>query len=76
MGLSSLPLISSNLIENGAAEDTPVAVIADGTRAGQKVVTAKLSTIADRVEEENLQSPAMIIVGSVVTLRDTLSWFH
>jgi len=76
MGLSSLPLISSNLIENGAAEDTPVAVIADGTRVGQKVVTAKLSDIADRVEEANLQSPAMIIVGSVVTLRDTLSWFH
>ncbi len=76
MGLSSLPLISSNLIKNGAAKNTPVAVIADGTREGQRVVTAGLSDIAARVKDENLQSPAVIIVGSVVTLRDTLSWFH
>ncbi len=76
MGLSSLPLISENLISHGAKADTPVAVIADGTRIGQKVVTGVLSDISERVIAEGLESPAMIIVGSVVTLRDKLSWFR
>ena len=76
MGLSSLPLISENLISHGAKSDTPVAVIADGTRIGQKVVTGVLSDISERVVAEGLESPAMIIVGSVVTLRDKLSWFR
>jgi len=49
----------------------PVAVIADGTR-----VTGTLSDISNQVEQAGLKSPAMIIVGSVVTLRDKLSWFN
>ncbi|MCP3674147.1 MAG: hypothetical protein GY829_06710, partial [Gammaproteobacteria bacterium] len=56
--------------------DTPVAVIADGTRIGQKVVTGVLSDISERVIAQGLESPAMIIIGSVVTLRDKLSWFR
>jgi len=75
MGLSSLPQISASLISHGAAEDFPVAVIADGTRIGQKVVTGVLSDIVELVEKEGLKSPAMIIVGTVVTLRNKLSWF-
>ncbi len=75
MGLSSLPLITENLIKHGASEDLPIALIADGTRVGQRVVTGTLSNISDKVEKEGLQSPAMIIVGTVVTLREKLSWF-
>jgi len=75
MGLSSLSKICQNLINHQANPETPVAVIADGTRAGQKVVTGTLSNISIQVEQEGLESPAMIIVGSVVTLREKLSWF-
>jgi len=76
MGLSSLSKICSNLIEHHANPQTPVAVIADGTRVGQRVVTGTLSDISNQVEQAGLKSPAMIIVGSVVTLRDKLSWFN
>jgi len=75
MGLSSLPLITQNLIEHGAPTDLPIALVADGTRRAQKVVTGTLSDIVEAVEHEQLQSPAMIIVGTVVNLKDKLSWF-
>jgi uroporphyrin-III C-methyltransferase/precorrin-2 dehydrogenase/sirohydrochlorin ferrochelatase len=76
MGLSGLPQISKRLVEHGADATTPVAVVANATRPDQRVVTGELNTIAERVREAGLKSPAMIIVGSVVTLRDNLSWFH
>jgi len=76
MGLSSLPKISENLIHHGASPDLPVAVIADGTREGQNVITGVLADIAERVEKQQAKSPAMIIVGSVVSLRDKLGWFR
>jgi siroheme synthase len=40
------------------------------------VVTATLETLAAAVEEAELHGPALIIVGSVVALRDQLSWFE
>lgn len=75
MGLSGLPQISEAMIEHGAAPDTPVAVVANATRPDQKTVTGNLETIAGRVKEAGLVSPAMIIVGRVVTLHDKLAWF-
>jgi len=76
MGLSGLPQISQKLIDHGASDDMPVAVVANATRPDQQVVTGVLSDIADKVKEAGLKSPAMIIVGSVVTLRDKLAWFR
>ena len=52
----------------------PVAVIQNGTRPDQKVVTGTIADIAERVEQAGMTSPAMIIVGTVVTLRDKLNW--
>ena len=76
MGLSGLPLIAEALVQHGAQQDTPVAVIANATRANQQVVTGTLMNIAARTEQANIPSPAMIIVGTVVSLRDTLSWYE
>ena len=75
MGLSALPQISEALITHGAQPGTAVAVIANATRPNQEVVTGTLTNIADKVKEASLVSPAMIIVGSVVTLHDKLNWF-
>lgn len=76
MGLSSLQKIADNLMRCGASTELPVAVIADGTRKAQHVITGNLSNIAQRVEQQKIASPAMIIVGTVVTLRDKLAWFQ
>jgi uroporphyrin-III C-methyltransferase/precorrin-2 dehydrogenase/sirohydrochlorin ferrochelatase len=76
MGLASLPGITRGFIDHGADPATPVAVVESGTRAEQRVVTATLESLVDAAETAGLHGPALIIVGSVVTLRDRLSWFE
>jgi len=75
MGLSSLGAITSGFIGNGADPSTPAAVIENGTRAGQRVITGTLETLTEQTAEAGVKSPALIMIGSVVTLRDKLSWF-
>jgi len=53
----------------------PAAIIENGTRKDQRVVVGTLHTLANKAAEAKIKSPALIIVGSVVTLQDKLSWF-
>lgn len=76
MGVSNIASIRDVLIANGKPADTPVAVIRWGTRPEQRTLVGTLETIVERVEESKFKSPAVIIVGRVVTLRDKLSWFE
>lgn len=75
MGLMALQSITEGFIQHGAAADIPAAIIENGTKAGQRVITGSLATLAASAAEAGIQSPALIIVGSVVSLRDKLSWF-
>lgn len=75
MGLGSVGVLSEQFIKRGLDPSTPAAVVDNGTRAVQRVVTGDLSTIADRVKDTALSGPALIIIGSVVSLRDELKWF-
>jgi len=75
MGLSSIGAITGGFIANGADPATPAAIIENGTRAGQRVITGTLDSLSEQTKEAGIKSPALIIVGSVVTLRDKLSWF-
>jgi uroporphyrin-III C-methyltransferase/precorrin-2 dehydrogenase/sirohydrochlorin ferrochelatase len=76
MGLAALAEIAQGFIEHGADPATPAAVVENGTRPGQRVVIATLATLAEAAEKAGLRGPALIIVGSVVTLRGQLSWFE
>ena len=75
MGLSSLAAITGGFIKHGADPATPAAIIENGTRAGQRVITGTLESLSGKTVAAGIQSPALIIIGSVVTLRDKLSWF-
>ncbi len=75
MGLSSLGAITGGFISHGADPATPAAIIENGTRAGQRVITGTLDSLSDQTAQAGIKSPALIIIGSVVTLRDKLSWF-
>ena len=75
MGLSSLEAITRGFMSNGADPTTPAAVIENGTRAGQRVITGTLESLLDEASLARVKSPALIIVGSVVSLREKLSWF-
>ncbi len=76
MGVGNLPQIVENLVKHGKDAQTPIALIRWGTRPEQRVVTGVLSNIVEVVEKAGIKSPAIIIIGQVVTLRDTLRWFE
>ncbi len=75
MGLGSVGVLSEQFIKRGLDPTTPAAVVDNGTRAAQRVVTGDLSTIAENVVTSGIKGPALIIIGSVVSLRDELKWF-
>jgi len=75
MGLSSMGAITAGFLANGADPATPAAVIENGTRAGQRVITGTLESLTEKTASAGIKSPALIIIGSVVSLRDKLSWF-
>jgi len=72
MGLGALDIICVELVAHGLAADTPVAVVHAGTTPAQITVTGTLDTIVGAVREAKLRSPALIIVGSVVSLHALL----
>lgn len=76
MGVKNLPDITQKLIANGKSPETPVALIRWGTTPRQKTVTGTLDNITDRVKKAGLKSPAIIVVGEVVQLREALKWFE
>jgi uroporphyrinogen III methyltransferase/synthase len=76
MGVKNLPAICGNLMDNGRAADTPVAVIRWGTTARQQTVTGTLDSIVEISRRAGIKAPAIIIVGGVVKLRETMQWFE
>jgi uroporphyrinogen III methyltransferase / synthase len=76
MGVRNLPDIVARLAENGRSAETPVAVVRWGTTAEQRTVTGTLADIVAVVEEAGITPPAIAIVGEVVRLRQTISWFE
>jgi len=77
MGVKNLPHITKSLIEKkNFPSDTGVAVVSRGTTPRQRTVTGTLKTICDIVVKEKITAPAIIVVGSVVHLREELQWFE
>jgi len=75
MGMKNLPHIVDRLSAYGRSPETPVAVIKEGTHPQQETVTGTLKNIVDRVAEHGLTSPAVIVVGDVVSMREKIRWF-
>ena len=76
MGLATIDRVMAEFIAHGAAPELPVAVIDNGTRKRQRVVTGTLADIAEKTVAAGLKGPSIIIIGTVVTLRDRLAWFE
>jgi uroporphyrinogen III methyltransferase/synthase len=76
MGLYHLPQIAKELIAAGRPADTPAMAVQWGTRSCQRTIAGTLADLPGRVAAEHLTPPATIIIGAVVALRDTLSWYE
>lgn len=76
MAVKNISELTAKLIDNGRPSDTPVAVVRWGTRAEQKTLVTTLGKVAQDVKDNDIKPPAVMVVGEVVRLRETLSWFE
>jgi len=65
MGLGKLKQIADVFIAQGKSE-TPIAVIQNGTLATENVALGNINTIVNEVNEQQIKSPAIIVIGDVV----------
>ncbi len=72
MGTRHLAAVADELVGLGRRADTPAAIIERGWTPAQRVVTATLSTLADRAARAEVVSPAIVVIGDVVALRERL----
>jgi uroporphyrinogen III methyltransferase / synthase len=76
MGFANLPTIVHKLMEHGMSPRRGCAVISKATRADQRTVAGTLHNIELLVREAKLETPALIVVGDVVQLTETINWFE
>jgi uroporphyrinogen III methyltransferase/synthase len=74
MGISSLRMIVSGLIGAGMDPSTPAAVIEKGTTAAQKTLSSVLGKLEEDAVNAGIATPAIIIIGQVVSLAGKLAW--
>jgi uroporphyrin-III C-methyltransferase/precorrin-2 dehydrogenase/sirohydrochlorin ferrochelatase len=75
MGLSSLPVICESLRAHGMADDMNVALVEKGTTREQRVLVSTVAELPQRLQQLEVSSPSLFIVGRVVQLADKLQWY-
>jgi len=75
MGVGQLETLSARLIEHGRSGATPFALVENGSRPEQRVVTGRLDELASVARRHAVRAPALLIVGEVAGLARRLHWF-
>jgi uroporphyrinogen III methyltransferase/synthase len=75
MGLTRLGRLMETLVAHGRSAETPAAVIERASLPSQRTVVGTVGTIATLAHEAGLGTPALVIVGEVVRMRERLRWF-
>jgi uroporphyrin-III C-methyltransferase / precorrin-2 dehydrogenase / sirohydrochlorin ferrochelatase len=73
MAMAHLEQITAELIKRGRDGTTPVAVIQDGTTEHQQVLISTLERVAAEAAAHRITSPAVVVIGDVVSLRAQLA---
>ncbi|HET9974804.1 MAG TPA: uroporphyrinogen-III C-methyltransferase, partial [Streptosporangiaceae bacterium] len=68
MAVERLGAVAGELLRYGRSPDTPVSVIADGTLPTQRTINSTLEQVENRVAEEGVRPPAIVVVGDVVNV--------
>ncbi len=76
MGVGRLPQIVEQLLRYGCSPEKPVAIVRWGTLPEQQTIVGKLANITKLAEKEGIKPPAIIVIGEVVKLRETLNWWE
>jgi uroporphyrin-III C-methyltransferase/precorrin-2 dehydrogenase/sirohydrochlorin ferrochelatase len=75
MGVAGLETVQAQLLAHGRAAETPFALVENGSRADQRVVTGTLADLAAQARRHDVRSPALLILGEVASLSHRLAWF-
>lgn len=75
MGVAMLETVQQQLIVYGRSPSTPFALIENGSRPQQRVVSGPLSELSRRANAHAVQSPSLLVIGEVAGLADSLHWF-
>lgn len=68
MAVENLAAIAARLVDGGRKQETPVAVIAEGTMPGERRVFSTLEHVAADMDREQVRPPAVVVVGDVVAV--------
>lgn len=69
MGVRNLRAMTSRLLAAGRSATEPAAIVMAATLPEERVVVGTLTTIADQATATGVASPAIILIGPVVNLR-------
>ncbi|GAA0707534.1 siroheme synthase CysG [Dyella marensis] len=75
MGVSELGTVQEQLLAHGRAASTPFALVENGSRMKQRVVTGTLARLQQLATAHEVRSPALLILGEVAALARELAWF-
>jgi uroporphyrin-III C-methyltransferase len=73
MVMHNLERITAALLDAGLAGSTPTAVIVAATTPKQRVVVSSLEKLPADARAQNLEPPAIVVIGEIVKLRDALA---
>jgi uroporphyrin-III C-methyltransferase / precorrin-2 dehydrogenase / sirohydrochlorin ferrochelatase len=65
MAVERIELFTKALLDGGRPADTPVLVVQHGTTTAQRTLRATLDDAPERIREEGVRPPAIIVIGSV-----------
>lgn len=75
MAVSQLDELPRQLLSHGRAADTPFALVENGSRTNQRLVTGSLGQLTTLARQHQVRAPALLIVGEVAALATRLAWF-
>jgi uroporphyrin-III C-methyltransferase/precorrin-2 dehydrogenase/sirohydrochlorin ferrochelatase len=75
MGVAGLERLRENLLVAGLSPQLPFALVENGSRPQQRVITGTLQSLPEDAHHHHVQSPALLILGEVAALADSLHWF-
>ncbi|GIU28379.1 uroporphyrinogen-III C-methyltransferase [Shewanella sp. MBTL60-007] len=75
MGILNADLIKTGLLNAGRSAQTPVALVSKATTSQQRVFTGRLDNLDELASHPELVMPALMVIGEVVELADSLNWF-
>ena len=72
MGIATLPTICRQLVANGLDPATPAALVERATLPGERCITGSVAALPSLATLHRVKAPALIVIGSVVSLRQVL----